>query len=64
MNWILKLILTVGVWLIIAPWILRFASVTPALWNSLIIGSSLCLTALWGRYGNETGNNDNSSEEL
>jgi len=58
MNWILNVILGVGVWLLIAPWLLRFASVSPALWNSLIIGSGLCLVALWGRYGNNSKEGD------
>jgi hypothetical protein len=36
-----------GVWLVIAPWILGFAAVAAALWNHVIVGLLVVALAAW-----------------
>lgn len=40
-------LLILGLWVLLAPWILGYASLTPALWSSLISGVLISLLALW-----------------
>jgi hypothetical protein len=43
--------LVLGVWVLVAPWILGYSSLTPALWGSVIAGTLIILLSLWGLYG-------------
>jgi hypothetical protein len=36
-----------GAWLILAPFFLRFAAETAAMWNHIIVGAIICLASLW-----------------
>jgi hypothetical protein len=36
-----------GVWLIIAPWVLGFSSLTAAAWNQVIVGLLVVALAAW-----------------
>jgi hypothetical protein len=40
--------LVVGVWLFFSPWILGFAGLYSATWNSLIVGFLIAVLAVWG----------------
>ncbi len=40
--------LVVAVWLFFSPWILGFADLYSATWNSLIVGFLIAVLAIWG----------------
>jgi hypothetical protein len=40
--------LVVGVWLFFSPWILGYAGLRAAVWNSLIVGFLIAVLAIWG----------------
>lgn len=40
----------VGVWLVLAPWILGFTALTAALWSTVVLGALICLVAGWKAY--------------
>jgi len=39
--------LVLGVWLVIAPWVLGFAAVTAAAWTAWILGLLLVIASVW-----------------
>ncbi|MBI2952860.1 MAG: SPW repeat protein [Chloroflexi bacterium] len=39
-----------GIWLIIAPWVLRYSGDQPATWNSVIVGIIMLLVGLYVGY--------------
>ncbi|HYZ61769.1 MAG TPA: SPW repeat protein [Acetobacteraceae bacterium] len=39
--------LGVGAWLVISPWVLQFAAVSPALWTELVLGALILVVAAW-----------------
>ena len=47
-NWIM---VAVGVWAMISPWVLGFSSISVARWNSLIIGLAVVLVNVWIIFG-------------
>lgn len=51
LNWI-QLIL--GVWVLISPWVLGFAELTPALWSNVVAGAVVAIVALWALFGGES----------
>ncbi len=48
LNWLLVL---VGIWLIIAPWVLNFSDNPGAMWNSIIFGVIVGVINLVGALG-------------
>jgi hypothetical protein len=40
--------LVLGVWLFFSPWILGYAALGGAMWNSLVVGFLIGLLAIWG----------------
>jgi len=40
--------LVLGVWLFFSPWILGYAGLDAAMWNSLVVGFLIGLLAIWG----------------
>jgi hypothetical protein len=40
--------LVLGVWLFCSPWILSYAGLYDAMWNSLIVGFLIAALAIWG----------------
>lgn len=40
--------LILGVWLIIAPWVVGFSNMSTPTWNSVILGIIVALVNLWG----------------
>ncbi len=46
-----KVQLIVGLWLIISPWLLGFASASPMKWSSVIAGTIVFLMNLWEIFG-------------
>jgi len=53
MKWINYGQLILGLWVLVTPWILGYASVTPALWSSVIAGVFIALLALWSILGDD-----------
>jgi len=45
--------LVLGIWTVVSPWVLGYASLTPALWGSVMAGVLIVLLALWAMYGGE-----------
>ncbi len=45
--WAVVLNLLVGVWVAVAPWVLRMAGDRPVLWNELIVGVAVAVLAVW-----------------
>ncbi len=41
-------IIVIGVWILISPWILGFASISVALWSNIICGLILIIVGLYG----------------
>ena len=50
-NWIM---VAVGVWAMISPWVLGFSSSSVAKWDSLIIGLIAVLVNVWILFGGAT----------
>lgn len=42
-----------GVWLIVAPYVLSYSTTSTALWNDIIIGVLVAIVALIGALGSE-----------
>jgi hypothetical protein len=53
MRWIHRFEIALGIWLIVSPWLLDYASVSPARWNSIVIGVGMALVGLWAMFGRE-----------
>jgi len=47
MKWNSWALITVGAWLITAPWILGYASYNLVTWNSIAAGSMVIVLTLW-----------------
>jgi len=47
MNWIRKIQIAVGVWLLVSPWILGFSGLDLVTWNVVAAGSVLILLSTW-----------------
>lgn len=45
-NWQDGLMLLIGAWLVVSPWVLGFAGMQPALWNALLFGVILAGLAI------------------
>lgn len=43
-NWIIVIL---GGWLVISPWILGFSGINLALWNAIGVGALVAILALW-----------------
>ena len=43
-----------GVWLVIAPFVLKYSSTTGAMWNDVIVGVVVGLIALFGIFGGKS----------
>lgn len=41
------IILILGLWLLVSPWILDFTSMTTVLWGHVVVGAIIALLALW-----------------
>ena len=53
MRWNHYAQLILGLWILVAPWVLGYAFVTPALWSSIIAGVFIALLALWSILGEQ-----------
>ncbi len=53
MKWVWRSYILLGIWIIIAPWILGYARFTPALWGGIMEGIAVIMLALWGMFGNK-----------
>ncbi len=51
MKWIHWSGIVLGLWDLMSPWILGFASVTPALWSGIASGILTILLVLWLAFG-------------
>ena len=43
----------VGIWILISPWILGYASLEPVLWSNVIGGAIITVIGLWSFFGGE-----------
>jgi len=41
------LIIILGTWLIVSPWLLGFSALNLVLWNNVIVGVLIILATLW-----------------
>jgi len=53
MRWVNYGQLILGFWILLAPWILGYASLSPALWSSVVSGVLISLLAFWSILNNE-----------
>ena len=53
MKFIQSTQLVLGIWILVSPWILGYASLAIALWGSIIVGAFVALLALWALFGTE-----------
>lgn len=52
LNWVVAI---VGVWEVLAPFILGYAGVTAAVWDAVIIGVAVIVLAIWSALSNNLG---------
>lgn len=45
--WAVIVNLLVGIWIAVAPWVLRVADQRTVMWNELIVGVAIVVLALW-----------------
>ena len=45
--------LLIGVWAVLAPWLLHFAAVEAAMWSHLVIGAAVAASSIWELFGGE-----------
>ena len=57
MHWLSRIQVVIGIWVLISPWVLGYASFTPALWSNIISGAVIGLLGLWGIFGAEPKKN-------
>lgn len=50
MKWRNGLNAIIGVWFIIAPWVLGFADVSGAVWTSVVFGAIQVIASVWAAY--------------
>lgn len=48
-NWVVALL---GVWAIIAPFVLGFSTLTIPLWNTIVVGIALVILGIWSALSN------------
>jgi len=53
MKLIGRLQIVLGIWILISPWVLDYASLEPALWSSVVGGAAVALLGLWGIFGED-----------
>lgn len=53
MKWLHRILIILGFWILVSPWLLGYASFTPALWSNIISGVLVGLIGLWGILGEE-----------
>jgi len=51
MNWTGRIELILGIWIFISPWAMGYASLSPVLWNNIIVGAVMALLGLWEIFG-------------
>ncbi len=52
LNWVVAI---VGVWEVLAPFILGYSAVTAAVWNAVIVGIAVIVFAVWSALSNNLG---------
>lgn len=45
--------LILGVWILVSPWVLDFASISIMKWSNVIVGISLVLINVWVIFGSK-----------
>jgi len=58
MKWLSKIEIVLGVWILVSPWLLGYASISAALWSNIIGGALVALTGLWGIFGEPSKDED------
>ena len=53
MRQIYRIEVIVGIWVLVSPWILGYASLTPALWSNVLSGAVIGLLGLWQIFGDK-----------
>jgi len=51
MQWLPRIEVVLGVWILVSPWLLGYASITAVLWGNIISGALVALVGLWGIFG-------------
>lgn len=54
-QWQAWLTAILGIWVLIAPWVLGFSNVGGALWSHVILGILIALVALWRAWEDRQG---------
>ena len=52
--------IALGIWIMAAPWILGYAGSSAALWNSVVAGAIVAVLGLWGVFGRERADGNQS----
>lgn len=47
MRWYHWALIVIGVWLLLAPWLLGFSELNLAAWNSIMAGALVIVFTLW-----------------
>ncbi|MBI4133546.1 SPW repeat protein [Candidatus Uhrbacteria bacterium] len=51
MEFIGRIEIAVGVWILVSPWILGYSGLTPALWSAVFSGAAVAILGLWRTFG-------------
>lgn len=51
MKYIGWIIMVLGVWVLVSPWILGFADINLALWSNVVSGIIIVMLILWQLFG-------------
>lgn len=52
-SWFGKIAVVLGIWIVISPWVLGFASFAPALWSNIAVGAAVALLGFWQIFGRD-----------
>ncbi|MCL4399794.1 SPW repeat protein [Patescibacteria group bacterium] len=47
MRWNFVILIVIGVWLIISPWVLGYSALNLPSWNNLLMGALVVIFSLW-----------------
>lgn len=56
MRWTGWVILILGVWVLVSPWVAPFLGIS-AVWNGIFAGILIVIAALWGLFGEKPPGN-------
>ncbi|MEK7593434.1 MAG: SPW repeat protein [Patescibacteria group bacterium] len=57
-NWV---VLVLGLWILLSPFVLAFSGLSSAMWSNVISGVLVVILALWSLFGGNSGDSSSSA---